>query len=164
MKQFLTYGLLAVMLVLAGCPVQTKNSIDNGSYSVPAWMYGTWRKSGSSSKTSYLLEKDERKGYLKRYSVDSTGKVGKEAQPVVMSTIGDKIFLSVFTPADDMDQQGYYLYEFRKVGNKEFMLVPLKEKSIDYNATSEEIKRYIQERLNSTELYDLGDMETYVKQ
>jgi hypothetical protein len=130
-------------------------------------LYGKWRNPAN-PKVAYLVEKDARKGYFKRYDIDSAGNVGKVAQPVIMSVVEDRIFLSAFTPADDVEVDGYYLYEFRKVSDKEFKLVPVKENKVshalDYDTPSEKIKPYLQQKINDKTIYDLEGIETYMKQ
>jgi hypothetical protein len=167
MKQVLVYGLLVAMLILAGCPVQTKNSIDEGSYDIPKAMNGVWQEAETSSgkaKKTYVLEVSNRKGNLKCYDADSTGTPDKSKQtPVIMSQVKGKVFLFAYRPEDDMDAAGYYIFEFRPVSDKEFKLVPVKEKSIDYNASPEEITKFLEQNINNNSIYDLSDVVRYVK-
>jgi hypothetical protein len=154
------------MIILAGCPAQTRNSIDNGSYAVPSWIQGTWQRTENGSwKSGYKLEKDSKTGYLKRTTVDSTGKVtDNKPYPVVMSDVGGKIFLSVFMPEDSEAPAGYYLYEFRKVSNKEFTITPVKEKAIDFDASQATIKNFLLENKDNSSIFDASDTWRYVKQ
>ncbi len=167
MKQLAIYGLLLVMLVIAGCPVLTKNSIDNGSTDVPSWLPGKWQefdKDGKPKTSAYFLEKGTGKGKLKYYEIKTDGTVdrtsGKEA---ILSGIDGNLYLSVYTPADDMSEEGYYLFKLRKVSNTEMVLDGIKEHAIDYEATQAEIKKFITNAKEDAAIYEATDSYTYKK-
>ncbi len=166
MKQLAIYSLILMMLVLTGCPVLTKNSIDDGSYDVPKWMAGKWQafdKEGK-AKDIYFLEKGEKKGNMKCYDDDGNGKAdqGKMHQ-VILSTVGSRTFLCYYTPEDDVSDEGYYLFELRKVSNKEFQLAGIKEHAIDYHATQAAIVKYLEQNKDNDGIFDPAEVSTYKK-
>lgn len=167
MKRLAVCSLLLIMLVLTGCPVLTKNSPDAGSYEVPSWLPGKWQETDMSGKThdSYYLEKDKGTGRLKYYETNSEGKINRTAgKPAILSAAGGKIFMSVYTPGDDMTEEGYYIFEFRKVNNTTFVLAAIKEHNIDYDATQADIIKYLQDNKDNDDIYDPAETTTYKKQ
>ncbi|MCD6010933.1 MAG: hypothetical protein K0Q79_795 [Flavipsychrobacter sp.] len=167
MKRIAVYSLLAVMLVIAGCPVLTKNSIDNGSYDVPAWLPGKWQevdKDGKPKTSAYLLEKGSGKGKLKYYDIKTDGTVDRATgRDMILSSIDGNIYLSAYTPADDMSEEGYYLFRLRKVSNTEMVLDGIKEHAIDYEATQADIKKFITNAKEDAAIYEATDSYTYKK-
>ena len=101
---------------------------------------------------------------MKCYEVDSTGRpIYSNLKPVIISSIAGKIFLNFYNPGDDMSEEGYYLFEFRKVSNTEFVLAGIKEHKIDYEATPAEIKRFLEKNKNDKDLFDPAETSTYKK-
>ncbi len=167
MKHLAVYSLLLIMLVLAGCPVLTKNSIDEGSYEIPSWLTGTWREVDKEGKmkNTYVFKKEAKKGNLICLEADSTGKPYEgKSRKVVMSTVDSKVFLCAFEAAGDMNEEGYYIFEFRKVNNKEFILAGIKEHEIDYDAPPADIKAFLLKNKDNTGIYDAAETSRYVKQ
>ena len=167
MKQLAIYSLLIAMFFLAGCPVLTKNSIDEGSYEVPKWLPGKWHevKDGHKKNEGYFLKKADKTGNLTCYDIDSAGRVDNQsARRIILSTVGNKIFLSAFSPADGNNEEGYYLFEFRKISEKEFELFGIKEHSIDYDATSKDILAYLDANKNNKDVYSVDDDTIYKKE
>lgn len=166
MKRIAVYSLLLMMFVLSGCPVLTKNSIDNGSYEVPEWLTGKWYEYSATGKynSGYLFEKDATKGRLKCYDIDSVGKVDRtHVRAVILSSVAGKLFMNVYTPPDDMSEEGFYLFEMRKVNSGEFVLASLMEHSIDYDASQKEIVHYIETNKDGKGFYEPKGETTYVK-
>jgi hypothetical protein len=167
MKQVMIYGLLVAMLLLAGCPVLTKNSIDEGSYAIPSTMNGVWHEMESTGKVkkTYLIKTGNRKGTLTGYDADGEGTpyASTPVTNVIMSTVKGKVFFFVYKPEDDMDPAGYYIFEFQSVSDKEFKLVPVKEHAVDYNASPEEIAKFLEQNKDNKGIYDLGEVLRYVK-
>lgn len=149
------------MLILSACPAHTTRPIDKGSYEVPGWLSGKWTELGKDGKKkdTYILEKSKAKGQFKCYVLDSAGASHLVYDPIIMSNVGGKVYLSVYSPADDMSSEGYYLFEFRKENDKEFSLVEIKEDIISENATSAEIASFLAGA--KTEI--LGDVSRYLK-
>ncbi len=166
MKKLAVYSLLVAMFLLAGCPVLTQNSIDEGSYEVPKWLPGKWHevKDGHKKKEGYLLKKGDKTGNLTCYDIDSTGRIDNQsARRIILSTVGNKIFLCAFSPADGNNDEGYYLFEFRKRSEKEFELVGIKEHSIDYDAASKDILAFLSANKDNTDIYSNDDETIYKK-
>lgn len=156
------------MFFVCGCPVLTKNSIDEGSFDVPAWLPGKWcevDKDGKLKEEGYLLEKTGKKGLIKCYDISAGGVADKAKQrEVILSKVGSKVYMSVYTPADDMTEEGYYLFEFRKVSNTEFVLAGIKEKALDYLASPADIRDYLKDNMYNTLIFDQDGPYTYRKQ
>lgn len=167
MKRIAVYSLLAVMFIISGCPVLTKNSIDNGSYDVPSWLPGKWQevdKEGKPKTSAYLLEKGSGKGKLKCYDIKSDGAVDRATgKDVILSSVDGNIYMSVYTPSDDVSEEGYYLFRLRKVSNTEMVLDGIKEHAIDYEATQAEIKKFIENAKDDAPIYEAADSYTYKK-
>ena len=167
MKWYAVFGLLSLLLVLTGCPQVTKNSMDEGSYDAPAWLAGKWWSIDANGKRNdgYYLEKDTKKGNIKCYELDSTGKIKYvDARQVILSTVGNKVFLSFYNSGDDMSEEGYYIYEFRKVSNTEVVLAGVKEHKIGYDAGAEEILTYLEKNKDNKDLYDASETTRYKKE
>lgn len=165
MKKIAFFSLVLAMFALSGCPLATKNSIDSGSYDVPSWLPGKWGSINKDGQTGdiYFVEKDSRKGILKCFE-DSLGKPNRnKMRPMILSSVAGKIYMSVYNPADDMTEEGYYLFEFRKVSNTEFILAGLKEHKIDEDATSAEIIKFLETNKTSSSLVDSGEITRYKK-
>lgn len=166
MKQLAIYGLLLVMLVIAGCPVLTKNSIDNGSADVPSWLPGKLQevdKDGKPKTSAYLLEKGG-KAKLRSYDLKADGSADRTTgRDVILSLIDGNIYLSVYNPADDMSEEGYYLFRLRRVSSTEMVLDGIKEHAIDYEATQAEIKKFITNAKEDAAIYEATDSYTYKK-
>ena len=167
MKQLAVYSLLVAMFLLAGCPVLTKSSIDEGSYDVPKWLPGKWHevKDGHKKNEGYLLKKADKTGNLTCYDIDSAGRVDNQsARRIILSIVGNKIFLSAFSPADGNNEEGYYLFEFRKISVKEVELGGIKEHYLDYDATSKDIIDYLDANKDNKEIYSDEDKTIYKKE
>ena len=158
--------LLIAMFVITGCPLQTKNSIDFGSYEVPAWLPGTWKKviaKGELAKTGYNLQKQDAKGYLICYDVDSAGNVSSEGKETILSNVGGKVFIGVYEKGDDASEPGYYIFELRRVSDREMILAGVKEHKVDYDASSAELKKFLEENKNNPSLFDDAETTRYKK-
>ena len=166
MKQIAVYSLVICMFMLAGCPAKTLHSIDNGSYEAPSWLPGKWvelDKDGQ-KKDIFLLKKDGHQGHLTCYEVDSSGKADhSKPSPVIMSTIGGKTFLCFYDKGDDASDKGYYLFQFRKVSNTEFILAAIKENLIDYDAESSEIVKFLEQNKDDESIYNPDETVHYKK-
>lgn len=166
MKHLLIFSLLAFMFVLTGCPVSTKNSIDNGSYDAPSWLTGKWCEidSAGNSKDCYMIASGTKKGNLAYWEVDAKGvKKDMNTRPLVLSKIKDKIFMSAYVPGDGTTEDGYYLFEFRKVSNSEFILAGMKEHSIDEDASQADIVKFIENNMNDNSLFPKEETSRYKK-
>lgn len=166
MKQATLVLLTFCMIGLCGCPLLTKNSVDNGSYDVPSWLPGTWceiDKDGA-KKNCYLLENGNKKGVLTCYDITTAaGKADRtKPVPVILSSIGGKVYMSVYTPPDDMSQEGYYLFELHRKSDKEFELDGVKENAIGYDAEAKDIMALLKK--GSTEIIDPNEVSRYKKQ
>lgn len=166
MKRIQVFSLLVIMFMISGCPLLTKNSIDSGSYDVPAWLPGTWWEvdDNGKKKDGHLLQKADKKGTLKCYNTDSLGKPDYTSpRQVVLSSVAGKIFMGVYEKGDDVSDEGYYIFEFRKVSNTEFVLHGLKEHSIDYDASQKDIIRFLEQNKDSKDIYEPGEVTHYKK-
>ena len=167
MKKSIIAICIVAMLILYGCPVLTVNSIDNGSYAVPSWLAGTWKEVKSTGKgESFFIEsKKNEKGNLWVYTLDSLGnRHDIDRRAVILSDIGGEVFLSAYDPGYDLADPGWYLYKFQQVSNTEFMLLPLKEKTIEYSAKQEDIKAFIEKNKDNPEIYEESERSRYLKQ
>jgi hypothetical protein len=164
MKQIGLYSLLVIMLALTGCPAHTDHPVDEGSYDVPSWLPGKWSTSyGPSQHTeTYRFENGRKKGRLKCSELDSVGNVKGVYDPVIMSKVGNKIFLSA------LSTEGYYLFEIVKKSDGVFDLKELDESivdgSYDISATSSsaQLKAFLLKNKDDDGIY--GSTSTYKKQ
>ncbi len=133
---------------------------------MPDWLPGKWYEYSATGKyrTGYLLEKGAQKGRLKSFDIDSVGNVDrKTVREVILSSVAGKVFMNVYTPADDMSEEGFYLFEMRKVNSGEFVLASLMEHSIDYDASQKEIVHYIETNKDGKGFYEPKGETTYIK-
>jgi hypothetical protein len=166
MKNLFVCSLLVLMFVLTGCPVSTKNSIDNGSYDVPSWLAGKWCEidSAGNTKDCYKIENGTQKGKLTYWELDAKGaQKDMNPRPMVLSKIKDRVFLSAYVPGDGTTEDGYYLFEFRKVSNSEFLLAGIREHSIDEDAEQADIAKYIEKNMNDKSLFPKEEISRYKK-
>lgn len=165
MRQVVIYSLLVIMLGLTGCPIATDNPIDEGSYDVPSWLPGKWstRSGPTLSPERYRLEKGKKKGQLKCYSLDTAGNVTGTMDPIILSKVGDKIFLSAYNT-----DHTYYLFEFKKHTETSFELIEVDEDAftamtdITLAASSAELKKFFEKNKNVESLF--GDNAAYIKE
>lgn len=166
MKRIVVYSLLAAMFLLAGCPLLIKNSIDEGSCDVPKWLPGKWHevKDGHTKKEGYLLKNGNKKGNLACFDIDSAGKVDYLSERrIILSTVGKKLFLCAYNPADGNTEEGFYLFEFRKINETEFELAGIKENEIAYDATPKDIIAYLTSNIDNKHIYSEDDKTRYKK-
>ena len=167
MKQLSVCLLLLAMIGLCGCPVLTKNSVDDGSYEVPSWLPGKWCEvtRDGTKKDCNILKKEDKKGTMTRYETDASGNADPlKATPVILSNVGSKIFMFAYTEGDGGEYPGYYIFELRKVSNTEFVLAGIKEHAIDYEASRDDIKKYLLDNKNNNAIFDPAETTTYKKQ
>ena len=155
--------LIAIMLLITGCPLQTSVPVDEGSYTTTGWLEGKWielKADGSTAKT-YLIKKGDKAGKIQVYTI-TDGKPEAKPMPVVLSNVAGKIFISAYTEADDMDEAGYYIYQMQKKSNAAFDLLPVKEHAISTSATSKEIMTFLRENVDG-DIYETKDLVHYKK-
>jgi hypothetical protein len=159
MKSAAVYGLLALMLVLTGCPAQTDNPVDNGSYAVPSWLPGKWKNYQDGKMSHYILEKRKEKGQFTCYSLDSTGAKKVEYDPVILSKVGKQVFVSA------MSVSSYFLFRLIQVNDTEFKLEEVDDSNNDSDilpaSSSAEIFKFLSANKDG-DIY--GDTYTYNKE
>ncbi len=162
----MTIGLLAAMLLLTGCPSQTEVTLEPND-EVPAWLVGNWCKIKSSGEKGecYRLEKSKKKGVMTRYDVENGSALIMTGQDVVLCKIGKHTFVFAYDKGDETTSNaGYYIYELRKRSDKEFELAGVKEHEIDYGATRDEIRKYLEEHADNPDTYSKAETDTYRKE
>jgi hypothetical protein len=163
MKQLSIVLLMGLMLVITGCPLHTSAPVDGGSYTTTSWLEGKWiqqKADGTTAKT-YLIKKGDKPGKIDVYTI-TDGKAETKPMPVVLSTVAGKIFISAYSEADDMDEAGYYIYQMQKKSSTAFDLLPVKEHSINADASSREIMSFLSEHIDG-DIYEIKDLEHYKK-
>jgi hypothetical protein len=163
MKKLSLLLLVGVMLFITGCPLQTRQAIDEGSYTSTNWLMGNWtqQKADGTKGKSYLIKNGDKPGRISVYSIIE-GETEAKPRAVTLSNVGGKIFISAWDESDDAADAGYYIYQMVKKSSTSFELLPVKERSISYDATSEEIRSFLNEHL-SGDIYELKDVEFYKK-
>jgi hypothetical protein len=163
MKQAAILSLLFVMLVLTACPLSTNDPIDTGSYNVPTWLYGEWISDNGPSlaKEHYTIEKGNKKTEFKCYSIDSLGRKTLAYDPVIMSNVGGKVFLSAHESAG-----GYLLFQLEKESETAFELKEVDEDVLEggelkEGSSSAEIKKFLAKNLGNEEV--IGASSRYKK-
>ena len=167
MKKFLFICLaMSAILIITACANLCKQSIDNGSYTIPKWMPGQWtelKTDGSKGSVTYKIEA------LKDTAYDKAGDpkdANFQKHPIIMSQIGATIFMSIYDKGNEADavDPGWYLYKFERISDKEFTLTPLKENTIGYEASQEQIQSYLKANKDKARTYDNAAIERYIKQ
>lgn len=165
-KKLALYCLVLFLFPLTGCPLLTKIPIDGGSCEVQPWMRGRWHEVNELGKPekAWLLERDLQKGNLTIYEIDSEGKPNY-AKPgkVIMSNLGGKTFACINNIGDDGTDEGYYIYEFRKISNKEFTLAGIKANKIPYITSIFDLLKFLKDNMNNPNIYDPHETMTYKK-
>src|ERR1043165_2810751 len=123
MKQMSFMLLLGAMLVITGCPLHTNMPVDGGSYTATGWLMGKWigEKANGTKANTYIIEKGDKPGNLRVYT-ETDGKRDAKHMPVVLSSIGGKIFVSAFDEGDNAEDKGNYILLMEKKGNRVFNL------------------------------------------
>jgi len=166
MKKALISILLAGMLILYGCPAQTEESIDNGSYVALAWFSGTWKEVKAVGKGDmYIIEPvKDKKGNFSAYKLDSLGRKSElDKIPVILSDVGGEIFLNAYGLGGEMNQEGWFLFKLKKESSKEFSILPVKEYEIEFSSTQEEVKAFIQKNKDNIAIFDETQLAHYKK-
>ncbi|MGZ5304613.1 MAG: hypothetical protein ACXWDO_10910, partial [Bacteroidia bacterium] len=103
MKKLAFAAVFMCMFILFGCPLQTENSMDMGSYKVPSWLTGTWKQSNSTtSATSYYIDAVKGKtGHIVVYTINSLGEKESQGRNCILSDVGGQPFLSAYDAGDD---------------------------------------------------------------
>ncbi len=163
MKQISLMLLLGVMLVITGCPLNTEKPVDEGSYTATGWLTGKWigQKANGTKGNTYIVEKGDKPGNIRVYAV-TDGKRAAKPRPVVLSSIGNKIFISAYEEGDEVDDSGYYIMLMVKKGNNAFDLMPVKEHSISSGSTSKEIRDWLTANADG-DIYVADEVEHYKK-
>ncbi len=148
---------------MSGCPLQTSSPIDEGSYTETGWLEGKWERqpSDGSDGESYVIRKHRKPGNMLVYEVKE-GKTETKGRSVILSSIGAKIFLSVFEEGDELSDKGYYIYRMIKKSSTAFDLIPVKEHLIEPNTSSRGIRKYLDENQDAG-IYEITDTEHYKK-
>jgi hypothetical protein len=136
---------IAGLVLIWGCPMQTENSIDNGSYPVPDWLTGKWKEIRNDNHGStYLFIKDNVNPYmLKAFTFDSTDSIDKsDTNRILLSDVGGCVFFNFYNSGEDGDVS-YLIFKMEKIGNSEIILRGLKEGLMDYSASQDEIKSFL---------------------
>ncbi len=158
MKKIFLLLLFAGMFLLSGCPYESSDPIDTGSYKVPAWLIGNWRQ-GASKITNYRVAsiKDNANAFT-AYEVDSAGIVKTTYNPIIMSKLGKNIFLSVNDPEAGVS---YYIYRLEISSENKIELLGLKEKIVPDDL--EKLKSFLLANENSKDIYDPIESMTFRK-
>ncbi|GEM_PF-2778377 len=165
MKNVVLGVFILLIFVLAGCPMQTKTSIDNGSYKIPEWLIGKWLDQADSTAgptICRLIPDSKKTGHAMVEVLDSAGKA-EESTSLIFSTVGENIFVSAFVDSNDEYDAGYYLYKFSKKSEKEFELIPLLKEVVDYTITQDSLKKWLTANMNDSTIYDFSDISKYFK-
>lgn len=163
MRYLASVALLICMFALAGCPVMTQNSIDNGTADA-SWMAGKWIEyTASGTKNGgYLLEKGKTRSSLTCYDMDTLGNRKKtEPMPLIVSEVGGVLYVNAYS--NEENNKGYYLLRLRKISNTEFVLTPVREHEIDYMATRDEIQKFLTENKSNDDILDDAEEKRYKK-
>jgi hypothetical protein len=164
MKQLSMLMLLGIMLVITGCPLQTETPIDQGSYTSTGWLEGTWKEQkadGTTGKVSQI-KKGSRAGNIDVYTV-TDGTPESKPMPVVLSSVGGKIFISAYSEGDEVEESGYYIYQLQKKSAAAFDLVPVKEHIISSDASSKEMINFLSEHINDGAILEEKELAHYKK-
>jgi hypothetical protein len=154
MKQLSLLFVAGLMLVITGCPLRTDLPIDAGSYTSTGWLLGKWteQKNDGTAGDIYLVKKGNRPGIVQIYEV-TKGESSARPRPSVLSSIGNKIFINVYDEDEDNDK-GYYIYQLRKISDKEIELLPVREYSIEASASAKKLQAFLREHLNDEAIYE----------
>ena len=146
----------ASLVLIWGCPMQTENSIDNGSYPVPDWLTGKWMEIRNDSHGSiYMFNKDDVNPYmLKAFTFDSTGFFGNsDTVRILLSDIDGSVFFNFYNSGENSNVS-YLIFKMERTGKGEIMLRGLKEGLLDYSASQDEIKSFLIQNVKSDTIYD----------
>ncbi len=157
MKKLAIYCLVLFLLPLTGCPLLIKIPVDQGSYEVQPWLRGRWHEENELGKPekAWLVERDLKKGNLTIYDIDSNGNPNYlTPHKVIMSNLGGKTFACINNIADDGTDEGYFIYEFRKISNVEFTLAGFKAGKLPYTTSTSELWKYLKYKMNNPDSYD----------
>ena len=170
------------MLILTGCPVFTTNSIDNGSYDVPGYLAGKWyqvdKQGGNVDKYVIRPQSKKQKGLFHWNRILYKNQDTSLDQTAIMSEIDGMVFANfksyenkpddtaaVGNSADDTVaiSYGYYIYEFKKVSDKEFTLTGIKSDLIKKDASSSEILDFLKKNKNDPDIFDSNEFFRFKK-
>lgn len=146
----------ACSILICGCPLQTENSIDNGSSSVPDWLTGKWKEIRNDGQGSayVFMRSNENPFMLKTFTLDSIKNIDEsDSNSILLSDVGGKVFFNLYNSIED-GNISYFIFKMDKINDSEIMLHGLKDGSIDYSASQDEIKCFLIQNANSDTIYD----------
>ena|GEM_PF-4223584 len=157
MKKLAIYCLVLLMLPLAGCPLRTMIPVDDGSADVQPWLRGRWREVTELSRPAaeWFIERDLRKGNLTIYEADSERKVNYGfAHHAILSSLDGRTYVSLNNDDPDGTDEGYYIYELRKVNKDEIVLEGIKANKLPYSASVFELRNLLRVNKNNSAIFD----------
>jgi hypothetical protein len=144
-----------------GCPYESTQPIDEGSYVVPDWMNGKWQEvKEHGGGDIFLLGLAGKKEVLNYIKIDSSGKKDAPVK-IILSKVGANVFLNVYEKDDESSSEGYYIFLLKKINDSEFEIWPLKE-DLGVN-TPQELKEYLQKNEHNNDIYDTTGIGRYKK-
>ncbi len=157
--------LIPAMLLLTACPLQLKESLDNGSAAVPEWLPGTWMQVTTSDSPEHdrLNAVADSTGILRCSQLDSLGHV-TNAPPrrLVLSTIGDQIYLSVCEQASDLDEGGCYIFRVQHDGEAHVYLRAVKAYGPPHDVGS--LRTWLLRRASNDSIFDAAESMEFMKE
>ncbi len=159
MKRIKLYiSLLALAVLLGGCPYESNVVIDEPSIKINDALLGKWKKEGDDfvtykvtqhSKYSYRIEKQEQ------------GKKDSEIFIAHFSHVDDQQFLNLSRLGED---GGYYLYMAILNSNKEIRLREVTENITENFTESASLKAFISKHKGLSFFYNKGEDVLYKTQ
>ncbi len=177
MNRKLTILLVLIMFILTGCPLITINSIDNGSFVVPEYLPGKWTQLDKNGKKvdNYVIRPitKNKKGIVQCNKIYKKNQDTTLDYKIIMSEIESKVYINLYSPFPDNANEedvsnnsvlyGYYIYEFRRVSDREFTLSGIKANSLKKDATQYEIIDFLKRNKDNQDIYDPNDFCRFKK-
>lgn len=160
MKRHLLYsGLIALWLLLPGCPYESKVPIDPPSVKINNALLGSWFDQSNKNAVYHISKQDE---YGYHVVVTDAEKDEHEIYHAYTSLVKGTTFLNITKEQPGKTPSAYLLYKLEVMGDQKITLSEVTENIDETFATSSELKKYIGANMKNS--YFFGkDITTLVR-
>ncbi len=144
-KMIASAGIIAFVILLAGCPYSSNVPIDEGTVKVPAGLEGEWISPGdveNENPTYYVIFKDDKfhaTAKKMEYSTSDSA-YNSTTYKLTFSDVGGDVYMN----AQEDGQASYYLYKFGfDETKKEITCNEVSDYIKETFSTSDELKQFV---------------------
>ena len=175
MSRVIAIFLVLIMFVLTGCPVITIKSIDDGTFVIPSYLPGKWTQFDKDGKKidNYVIRPNNKnkKGIVNCNKIYRKDEDTASDFKIIMSELDGKVYINIYSPLPDSSDSGnesnaptpygYYIYEFRRITDKEFTLSGIRSDAIKSDATRQEIADFLKKNKDNQDIIDPNEFSRF---